>query len=154
MVGRKLSNTKTRSKTRNVSGRAVCVRGIDDARVACEAARATGAALVLWSLPFGAAQMGPLWFQRMVALIREEFPDLSVEAVLDCGDAPGHALAALRQGAALVSLTTRRAIRGKIEAIAAKSGARLVRRPTRIFDLGATAEDAGALRSWLADRTR
>lgn len=149
MAGRKLSNTKSRGKIRQ----AVCVRGIDDARLACESARATGAALVLWSLPFGAAQMGPLWFQQTIALIEEEFPDISVEAVLDCGDAPGHALAALRQGVKVIALTAKPSIRQKIEAIAAKSGARLGRRPARIFDFGAADADADALRNWLADRT-
>jgi hypothetical protein len=152
MAGRKLSNTKTRTKTRTKSGRAVCVRGIDDARIACEAARATGAALVLWSLPFGASQMGPLWFQRMVALIGEEFPDISVEAVLDCGDAPGHALAALRQGVALIALTARPTVRRKIEVIAAQCGARLVRRPSRILNPGSAAIDGAALQRWLHNR--
>ena len=150
MVGRKSLKTKTRT----TKPRAVRVHGIDDARVACEVARATSAALVLWSPPYGAAQMGPLWFQQMVSLIEEEFPDLSVEAVLDCGDAPGHALAALRQGVALIALTARPAIRGKIEASARIGGARMVRRPAHIFDLDAADADAEALRSWLVDRTR
>ena len=129
--------------------RAVRVHGIDDARIACEAARIAGVPIALWSPPSGAAQMGPLWFQQMIALIGEEFPDVPVEAVLDCGDAPGHALAALRQGVPLIALTARPAIRRKIEAIATAGGARLVRRPARIFELASPSGDDAALKKWL-----
>lgn len=129
------------------------VRGIDDARLVCRAAQARNVAVSLWSPPFGAAQMGPLWFQRMGALIAEEFPDLAVETILDCGDAPGHALAALRQGVGAIALTARPAIRRKIEALARQSGTRLVRRPTRMFDPGAAGNDPDSLHRWLARRT-
>ena len=135
----------SKQKTR----RSVRVHGIDEARAACDAAKIAGVPIALWSPPFGAARMGPLWFQQMIALIGEEFPDVPVDAVLDCGDAPGHALAALRQGVPLIALTARPAIRRKIEAIAAAGGARLVRRPPRIFDPASPSGDRAALKKWL-----
>ena len=130
------------------------VRGIEDARLVCRAADGRNIPVTLWSPPFGAAQMGPLWFQRMGALIAEEFPGLAVEMVLDCGDTPGHALAALRQGIGAIALTARPAIRRKIEALAKKGGTRVVRRPARIFDPEAIANDPDSLDRWLARRPR
>ena len=130
------------------------VRGIEEARLVCQAAHERNVSVTLWSPPFGAAQMGPLWFQRMGGLIAEEFPDLAVDMILDCGDAPGHALAALRQGIGAIALTARPAVRLKIEALARRGGTRVVRRPTRIFDPGATGNDTDSLHRWLARPTR
>ena len=85
-------------------------------------------------------------------LIGEEYPDLSVEAVLDCGDAPGHALAALRQGVTAIALTARPEIRRKIEAIAARGGAQLMRRPAHIFTAAPLSGDGAALTKWFDRR--
>lgn len=136
------------------SGRPVIVRGIDDARLVCRAAQAGNVPVALWSPPFGAAQMGPLWFQRIGVLIAEEFPELAVDMVLDCGDSPGHAMAALRQGIDAIALTARPAVRRKIEALGKRVGTRLVRRPTRIFDPAAIGNDPDSLHRWLVRRNR
>ena len=54
--------------------------------------------LVLLSAPAAAGYAGPAWFAAIAAQVAVEFPALRVEAVLDCGDEAGSALAALRHG--------------------------------------------------------
>jgi len=114
--------------------RAVLFRGIADARDWCEAARATGTNLELWSFPGAASSIGPIWFEEIVRAISDEFPDVSVTAVLDCGDEPGRALAALRQGVTIVALGGKPAARRKVAAIAEQAGATVVSRPRRVLD--------------------
>ena len=58
---------------------------------------------------------------------RKEFPDVAFTLVVDCGDAPGYALACLRAGVKLISMTP---LNDKIADIARQMGAELVRRPT------------------------
>ncbi len=128
--------------------RAVLVRGIEDARAWCDAARSAGAAVELWSIRDGASAMGPLWFGEMIAIVKAEYPDVEISAVLDCGDAPGHALAALRQGIDAIAYGGSAATRRKIAAIAEQSGAVLAGRPTRILDrrdADSAAEELGEL---------
>ena len=54
--------------------------------------------ILLLSAPRAAETVGPSWFQAVVEEGRTEFPNLIIRAMLDCGDSPGYALAALRHG--------------------------------------------------------
>jgi hypothetical protein len=58
---------------------------------------------------------------------RNEFPDVAFTLVVDCGDAPGHALACLRAGVKVISMDP---MNDRIADIARQMGAALVRRPT------------------------
>jgi hypothetical protein len=71
---------------------------------------------------YGAGYLGALQ-QRA----ETEFPDVAFELIVDCGDAPGHALACLRSGVKRISMSEPN---DKIADIAQQMGARLVRRPT------------------------
>ena len=71
---------------------------------------------------YGAGYLGAL--QERAA---REFPDIDFELIVDCGDAPGHALACLRAGVKRISMSEPN---GKIADIAQQMGARLVRRPS------------------------
>lgn len=83
---------------------AVVVHHPDDVAAALAAAGPRG--VLLLSAPGAAGSLGAAWFLAMIeagigqaAPGREApGPDVSWLAVLDCGDAPGHALAALRAG--------------------------------------------------------
>ncbi len=97
----------------------VVIHGIDHARRALAAAAAAHRAVRLRSAPCG----GAAWFQELVRQAAEDYPGAALEASLDCGDAPGLALGALRQGIALVRFTGPRRTRDKIAAIAKRSGA-------------------------------
>lgn len=74
------------------------VDSADAVRRAVVAARAAGKSLVLESPPGAAGWQGIGWWRELVALARAEAPELDIVAVLDCGEAPGLALAALKAG--------------------------------------------------------
>ena len=71
---------------------------------------------------YGAGYLGALQERA-----EKEFPDVAFELIVDCGDAPGHALACLRSGVKRISMSEHN---GKIADIAQQMGAQLVRRPT------------------------
>lgn len=81
---------------------AVVVHGLADARAALALAGPAG--VVLLSAPGAAGNLGPAWFLAIVAAARAAHPAVRCMAVLDCADAPGHALAAIRAGFAAVVL--------------------------------------------------
>ena len=90
-------------------------------------ARANGTSPILIT-PEGAASFyGAGYLGALQARAEAEFPDVAFELIVDCGDAPGHALACLRSGVKRISM---REHNDKIADIARQMGAQLVRRPT------------------------
>ncbi len=77
-----------------LSAPAVIVRGLADAR----AALSPGREVVLLSTPGAALHAGCGWWRALMELARAEFPETPAADILDCADAPGHAMAALRIG--------------------------------------------------------
>jgi hypothetical protein len=73
----------------------IVIHSRDDACAALAAAGA-GASVLLHSAPGAGAYAGVGWFERLIAAARAEFPHVAVTAVLDCGDAPGAVLEAVR----------------------------------------------------------
>lgn len=71
----------------------------------------------------GAAGIG--WWREMVKLLRAEFPQREFHAVLDCGPAPGLALAALRAGIDRLEMIAEPDVLAKLQAIAEQMGARI-----------------------------
>jgi hypothetical protein len=91
------------------------------------AARANGTSPVLVT-PEGAASFyGAGYLGALQERAEREFPDVAFELIVDCGNAPGHALACLRSGVKRISMSEHN---DKIADIAQQMGARLVRRPT------------------------
>ena len=72
----------------------VIVHGLADARTVL----AHGAPVTLLSAPGAALYAGCLWWQALIAAARAAYPDVAMADVLDCADAPGQAMAALRSG--------------------------------------------------------
>jgi hypothetical protein len=77
----------------------------------------------LESFPGAGASAGPGWFQAIVEALEAEFGAGRFEAVLDCGEEPGAALAALRRGVRHVRLAGPPDTIGRIGEIAAQLGA-------------------------------
>ncbi len=78
--------------------------------------------------PEGAASFyGGGYLGALQARAEKEYPDIDFELIVDCGDAPGHALACLRSGVKRISMSEHN---DKIADIARQMGAQLVRRPT------------------------
>jgi hypothetical protein len=91
------------------------------------AARAAGTSPVLMT-PEGAASFyGAGYLAALQERAQREFSDVAFELIVDCGDAPGHALACLRSGVKRISMSEPN---DKIADIARQMGAQLVRRPT------------------------
>jgi len=99
------------------------VHSLNHARAAAAAAVECGTSLTLLSAPAAAGSAGPAWFAALVRAVRAEFPGLTLVAILDCGTAPGFALAALREGGIdAVRLIASEAVLAKVAAIAQQSG--------------------------------
>ena len=92
--------------------------------------------VLLLSAPGAAGYLGPAWFLAMVAAAVAAGPDVPHKPVLDCADAPGQALGALRAGLRDLVLDSACPAFAQVEAAAAACGARL--RPVRpaSLDLG------------------
>jgi hypothetical protein len=128
---------------------AIIVHGLDDALAACAAAAERGRAVRLFSAVNAAAYGGPGWFTAVIDAARARYPQAVVEPVLDCGDAPGHALAALRHGVAAIAFDGSARAAQKIAAIAAARGVAVIARPQKALDAAACRDAPAACRAWL-----
>jgi hypothetical protein len=81
---------------------AVVVHGLAEALAALDLAGPRG--VLLLSAPGAAGSLGPGWFLAIIAAAAAARPGVPHRAALDCADAPGAALAALRAGARLLVL--------------------------------------------------
>jgi len=110
------------------------VHSLAHARAALMAAREAGRIVILDSPAGAAGWHGIGWWRRLVRALAEEFGD--VATVLDCGDAPGHALAALRAGCRGIRLRAAAATLSRVGGIAAALGATVEDAPpTGVLDL-------------------
>jgi len=101
------------------------IHSLDQARAVLAAANADRP-VRLQSPPGAAGQHGIGWGLALTRALATEFPELEFEAVLDCGDAPGLALAALRAGVTRVRVNgLADDVRGKLDEIARQMGAKL-----------------------------
>ena len=105
----------------------ILVRDWREIASALQAARADGTAPTLVTPPGAASHYGAGYLSALQERALREFPDVPFRLVVDCGDAPGHALACLRAGVKLIAMDP---TNEKIADIARQMGAELVRRPT------------------------
>jgi hypothetical protein len=120
---------------------AVVVHGLAQA----DAALAEGLPVTLLSTPGAGAYAGALWWRELVDAARTAHPSTPCADILDCADAPGHAMAAIRAGQEILVLNPACPAFARIAALART----LPARPPAL-DLG----DRGAerrLRAWLLD---
>jgi len=108
-------------------GAAIVVRDWRTTEAALRAAREDGTAPTLVTPEDAASFYGAGYLAALQDRARSEFPDVAFTLVVDCGDAPGHALACLRAGVKLISMDP---MNDRIADIARQMGAELVRRPT------------------------
>lgn len=126
---------------------AVIVHGLAQARLAVAAGPVT-----LLSAPGAALYAGCGWWRALVAASLTAGPD-----VLDCADAPGRAMAALRVGQKALILAPDHPSFAAVAGAAATLGARLLARRPASFDPGPrdldTAYGMAKLQLWLSDPT-
>ena len=105
----------------------ILVRDWRSTEAALQVARADGTSPTLVTPQDAAAFYGAGYLAALQDRAREEFPDVAFTLIVDCGDAPGYALACLRAGVKTISMDP---MNDKIADIARQMGAELVRRPT------------------------
>jgi hypothetical protein len=123
---------------------AVIVHGMADVRLAL-ASRQT---LQLLSAPGAALYAGAGWWRALVTQARALAPTLITGDILDCADAAGHALAAMRLGQPVLVLRPTCPGREAVVAAAAETGTLLLDWPPPALDLGQP-NAAYALQNWL-----
>jgi hypothetical protein len=118
---------------------AVIIHGLTDARLALSLRRP----VTLLSAPAAALYAGCLWWQSLIAAAETEQP-----AFLDCADAPGRAVEALRLGLRGVILTCEPELFGAVAGIAQAQGAVLLATAPPALDL-ASRNAERRLAAWL-----
>ncbi|MGH7120102.1 MAG: hypothetical protein ACREFP_14120 [Acetobacteraceae bacterium] len=110
---------------------AVIVHGLADARMAL----APGRPVLLVSAPGAALYAGCGWWRAMIAVARAEFPATAADDLLDCADAPGRALEALRLGLKNLVLDPDCPASPAVRRVAACLGAAILPRAPDALDL-------------------
>jgi hypothetical protein len=126
------------------------VHTLAQAKAALTAAAETGIAITLESPPDAVRSLGADYFLALVAAARSAMPTADNTAVLDCGRAPGSALAALRAGAEAVRLDAKSDVMARVADIAAQLGARVESEPAAAaLDLNETPDPLAAARAFI-----
>ncbi len=132
--------------------RIIIVHGIAHARAAAAAAATLDVAVRIRSAPGAAAYGGAGWFLEIIDIVRAEYPNARIEASLDCADAPGYAMAALRRGAAMIRFRGTKTAGGKVAQLAAAHGAVLDKSRAAPLDLSGVGDPESACLGWLGRR--
>ena len=111
---------------------AAIVHSLADVR----AALSVGAPVTLLSAPGAALYAGCLWWRELVGVARAEFPGVPMLDLLDCADASGQALAAIRVDAMRLVLWPDAPGRGAVAAILMARGGLLLDAAPPALDLG------------------
>ncbi len=110
---------------------AVIVHDLTDVK----AALAPGLPVTLLSAPGAALFAGCLWWREMIALGRAAFPETEAVDVLDCADASGEAMGALRSGVCRLVLWADAPGWDAVAAIAGRQGGFVLRQAPLALDL-------------------
>ena len=133
-----------------MTGRAIVVHDLLQAKAALAAAEALAVPVTLVSAEGASATLGPLVFRSIVEAARAAHPAADVDILFDCGDRPGHAAAALRAGFRQIRFTGRRRAAEALQGIADQLGATLRARRPKALDLSGLDDPESACRAWLA----
>lgn len=129
---------------------AVTVHGFDHACLALAAGRTAGRDVCLLSAPWAGRYAGVAWWRAMLAAARAATPCApDGRDLLDCGAAPGAAMAALRHGQLGLILDRNCPAFAAIQAACASLGATLLDARPPALDLSEPGA-ARALAAWLA----
>jgi hypothetical protein len=123
---------------------AIVVHGLAQAL----AALAAGRPVTLLSAPGAGAFAGALWWRALVAQARAAHPATPCADILDCADAPGHAMAAIRAGQEILVLDPACPAFPRIAALARTLPACILPARPPALDLAAHGADR-RLHAWL-----
>jgi hypothetical protein len=135
------------------SYKAVTVHGLHQATTVLRC----GLPVTLLSARGAALAGGCLWWRELIDAARTAVPHTPCDDILDCADAPGRAMAALRVGQKALILAPDHPSFAAVAGAAATLGARLLARRPASFDPGPrdldTAYGMAKLQLWLSDPT-
>jgi hypothetical protein len=97
---------------------------------------AAGRPLLLLSAPGAALNAGPGWFMAVIEQAAAQFPSAPLAAALDCAEAPGAALAALRAGFKLIIFDLGHPSAASVLGAAQEAGAEVLGIRPEALDLG------------------
>ena len=126
---------------------AVIVHGEAQAR----AALARGLPVTLLSAPGAALFAGCLWWREIVAFARASEPRTPAIDILDCADASGLAMGALRSGLCRLVLVSGAPGWDAVAGVAERQGGFVLSQPPAALDL-AQRDATRQLTTWLRDR--
>jgi hypothetical protein len=124
----------------------VIVHGLSDARAALR----PGQPVTLMSAPGAALFAGCLWWWELVAAARVAYPHTEATDILDCADASGMALSALRSGVHRLVLWPEAPGWNSVAAIAEQQGGSILPQAPAALDLGQR-NAIRRLHAWLLD---
>lgn len=127
------------------------VHNLSDAKRALEIAVQAETDVTLLSAPSAASLLGPRIFNEMIATAMSEIEcdGIKVDAAIDCGDTPGPALRAIKEGCQhIVSNAPSDAI-AKISQIATASNTQVTTGQIPALDLGSSKLTDGQLLTWV-----
>jgi hypothetical protein len=123
---------------------AIIVHGLNQARRALAPRRP----VLLLSAPGAGMYAGVGWWQALMLLARDAAPEAPFEHMLDCGDAAGRALEALRIGQTFLVLDCAGPVWADVAARACGLGATLLRTAPPALDLARPGADRD-IAAWL-----
>ncbi len=132
-----------------MTGQVVIIHNMSHARVAAAAAVELAVPVTLRSAPGAAGYLGAQVFRSMIELATAEYPKAKVQSILDCGDDPGLALAALRHGVACIAIAADQEVLARIADIAAQSDAAIDNSDGPTLDLAEADDTFAAVYKWL-----
>jgi len=133
-----------------VQGPYVVVHNTGHVRDCVAMSQKLGRPVTLISPPGAVASMGPEVYRQMIAsAISGPLPE-GITAVIDCGDTPGQALAALRAGCLAIRLDADSDVLAKLRDMAGSDGVVMDGAPLHALDLADPAIPPDALHDWLA----
>lgn len=128
---------------------AVVVHSLADARHVL----AFGQPVTLLSARGAALFAGSGWWRALLTHLREEHAEVAITDILDCADASGHALGALRIGQLVITLDIDAPGRSSVAAIAASLGGEVLAARPPALDMSNPAE-VWRLKDWLQGTDR
>ena len=134
----------------------IIVHSFAHARAALTAAVAQSRSIVFLSAPDAGMQSGPAWFHTMIEQAKDAVPGaerIDVTEVLDCGDMPGTAMAALRYGFTRICFTGAEKPLEKLRDIAEQKQAVIMTERPDGLDLLGIADPKTCCRDWLSNRS-
>ncbi|MBN8532309.1 MAG: hypothetical protein J0L97_10695 [Alphaproteobacteria bacterium] len=127
--------------------RPIIVHSLTHCDTALQAAE--GRPVTLLTPPGGCSSLGAAYLWAMFEEARARHPGGAFTPLVDAGDAPGHALGALRTGFRELVFTGKGQARISLEDIARQLGGRLHPTPLETLDLLGVHDPLGAARAWL-----